>query len=281
MAMFNRGLHFEVLSVDAQDMAAFEPILSTLRESAALMRQQQQQQQQPVSSTGTATTTTTTTKDNQPLQQATKKSAATRSRAVSLHKHSLAVDRVKTKTLFFEATGMLNDEMQQALARILERSPCHDGKARVCRRALANHYETSLKTSSKDFKPSMAPHRDDVGEADLSVVLGISPRAQFRGARLFVSNVRDGRVWYDREGVPSRRSVVGLEVIEGTCVVLRNKVEHYVSVLQEGSRGSLVFHMTATATATATAMATATATAATSSSTAPKPSASSTAVQED
>ena len=262
--------------MDAQDMAAFEPILSTLRESVTLM----QQQQQPVSITGT---TTTTTKDNQPLQQATKKSAATRSRAVShavsLHKHSLAVDRVKTKTLFFEATGMLNDEMQQALARILERSPCHDGKARVCRRALANHYETSLKTSSKDFKPSMVPHRDDVGEADLSVVLGISPRAQFRGARLFVSNVRDGRVWYDREGVPSRRSVVGLEVIEGTCVVLRNKVEHYVSVLQEGSRGSLVFHMTATGTATGTA--TATATAATSSSTAPKLSASSTAVQED
>ena len=97
LAMFNRGLHFEVLSVDAQDMAAFEPILSTLRESVALMRQHHQQQQ-PFSSTGT---TTTTTKDNQPLQQA--KKTATRSRAVShavsLHKHSLAVDRVKTKTL--------------------------------------------------------------------------------------------------------------------------------------------------------------------------------------
>ena len=110
--------------------------------------------------------------------------------------------------------------------------------------ALANHYETSLQTSTQDFKPLLKPHRDDVGEADLSVVIGISPKSDFQGAMLYVSNVKDGWVWYDRKQVPSRRSVVRVEVIEGTFIVLRNKVEHYVSCLQQGSRGSLVFHMT-------------------------------------
>ena len=169
--------------------------------------------------------------------------------AVTLREHSLAIHRSKTKILFFEATYLLNEQMQAVLGQILKRSALDDSVERVCRRALANHYETSLETTSKDFKPLLAPHRDDVGEADISVVIGLSPRSQFRGARLFVSDVKDGRVWYEREGVPSRKSVVGVEVIQGRCILLRNKVEHYVSTLQQGSRGSLVFHMSKTAEA--------------------------------
>ena len=202
------GRHFEVLSTTSEELLVFEPILRTLRESA-------------------------------------QESSVPRSRhALTLRDHSLSIHRSKTKSVFFEATYLLNEQMQAVLGQIIKRSPFHDSAERICRRALANHYETTLETSSKDFKPLLAPHRDDVGEADVSVVLGITPCSQFRGARLYVSNLKDGRVRYEREGVPSLRCVVGIEVSEGKCVVLRNKVEHYVSTLQQGRRGSLVFHMT-------------------------------------
>ena len=89
----------------------------------------------------------------------------------------------------------------------------------------------------------LAAHRDDVGEADISIVLGITPKDEFRGARLFVSNQPNGGIWFNKDGHPSRRSVFGLDVSRGKCVILRNAAMHYVSLIQRGARQSIVFHM--------------------------------------
>ena len=165
----------------------------------------------------------------------------------SLMAHHIGVQRDKTKTLFFEVTHLLNEEMQEALSNLVLEAPQSDGIPRRCKRALANHYKTELTTSSKDYKPQMLPHRDDVGSADVSVVLGITPKSEFRGAFLCVSTEpKEGKIWYENKerGVPSRKTVVCVEMSKGVCVILKNKVEHYVSTLQRGRRGSLVFHMT-------------------------------------
>ena len=92
--------------------------------------------------------------------------------------------------------------------------------------------------------PLLKPHRDDVNKADVSIVLGISERSEYRGALLYVSTNTKGKVWFEREGVPSRKGVVSVDVHKGLCVILRDKVEHFVSALQSGKRMSLVFHMT-------------------------------------
>ena len=61
---------------------------------------------------------------------------------------------------------------------------------------------------------------------------------------LKLSTKDDGKVWYNKAGCsPSRKSVIGIDVCEGVCVILNNNVEHYVSALQNGKRGSMVFHM--------------------------------------
>ena len=159
--------------------------------------------------------------------------------------HSIGVPSANTKLLFFEATPFLNEGMQQLLNKwILDRQNS-DGIARKCFRALANWYETNVPSSSKFTDPSILPHRDDVGNADVSIVVGITPRDKYRGAMLYVSTERgSGKLWTEH-GKPSRKNCEGIDVSRGVCVILRNKVEHYVSALQSGSRGSLVFHMTA------------------------------------
>ena len=162
--------------------------------------------------------------------------------------HHIGEPRVKTKSHFFEATHLLSEAMQVALNDLILKAPQSDGIPRRCKRALANHYETELTTSSKDCKPLMKPHRDDVGSADVSVVLGITPKSEFRGALLYVSTEpKEGKIWYENKSlcIPSRKKIVGVEMSKGVCVILKNKVEHYVSTLQRGKRGSLVFHMTA------------------------------------
>jgi hypothetical protein len=66
----------------------------------------------------------------------------------------------------------------------------------------------------------------------------------YRGSMLYVSTIeKDGRVWFNAEGEPSRRSVQGIDVCAGVCVILKNNCEHYVGTLQSGKRSSLVFHM--------------------------------------
>ena len=162
---------------------------------------------------------------------------------MTLQKHDLFVNRLHTKAVFFEATDFLNEDMQVKLGDLLVSMPDYDGAPRRCQRALANHFSTSSCAPATTFKPLLAPHRDDVGDADISVVLGITPRSDFRGAMLFVSTLANGGMWMNDEETPSRKCVVGLEVSAGNCILLKNKVSHYVSVLQRGSRGSIVFHM--------------------------------------
>ena len=162
----------------------------------------------------------------------------------SMFQHSIGGNAFQTRTTFFETTTLLTESMNDQLNIWLKMSTKDDGKKRRCIRALANHYETSLQRPSKDCKPLLLPHRDYVNDADISIVVGITPRSQYRGALLYVSNERDGKVWYNKAGCsPSRKSVIGIDVCEGVCVILNNNVEHYVSALQNGKRGSMVFHM--------------------------------------
>lgn len=163
--------------------------------------------------------------------------------ALTMGSHSIIVPAPWTKATFVEVTSMLNPTIQDALQQILDQSSETDGVSRKCKRALANHYETQCIGSSRSFVPMLAPHRDDVGAADISIVLGITPAAEYRGARLFVSTEPKGNIWYNKTGQPSRRSVVGVDVPRGKCVILRNAATHYVSILQRGARQSLVFHM--------------------------------------
>ena len=163
----------------------------------------------------------------------------------SMFQHSISNRSSNSKALLFEATGLLTDAMQSQLNDWILRQRQSDGIVRKCFRALANYYETTKPTSSKYSEPLLLPHRDDVGNADVSIVLGITPRDQFRGAMLYVSTERScGKLWMEH-GKPSRKNSEGIDVYKGVCVILKNKVEHYVSALQSGSRGSVVFHMTA------------------------------------
>ena len=160
-----------------------------------------------------------------------------------MQSHSISKHSVNSKALFYEATSLLNETMQAQLNEWIIRQPQSDGIARKCYRALVNFYETKIPLSSKSIDPLMLPHRDDVGSADLSVVVGITPRSEYRGALLYVSTERvSGKLWTEH-GKPSRKNSQGIDVSRGICVLLKNKVEHYVSALQSGSRGSLVFHM--------------------------------------
>jgi len=163
----------------------------------------------------------------------------------SLWKHNISATLPHCKALFFEATTFLNEEMQAQLNQWVLNHPGSDGFPRHCHRALANCYETTAELSSKCGKPLILPHRDDVNNADISIVLGITPRSDYRGALLYVSTeARHGNIGYEREGVPSRKRVIGVDVYKGICVIFKHKVQHYVSALQSGHRGSLVFHMT-------------------------------------
>ena len=164
----------------------------------------------------------------------------------SLWRHEIAGSGVHTKAVKFECTDFVNAEMQEELQRILLSSPFSDGVPRRCHRALANHFETSVQLSSKQALacPLLKPHRDDVNDADVSIVVGISERSSYRGALLYISTNTKGTIWYERQGVPSRKAIEGVDVHKGMCVILLHKVEHFVSALQSGKRGSLVFHMT-------------------------------------
>ena len=164
----------------------------------------------------------------------------------SLWNHEIGVSSVHTKAMKFECTELITDAMQDELHRVLMECPHSDGMPRHCNRALANHYETSVQLSSKQAlaTPLLKPHRDDVNDADVSIVLGISERSDFRGALLYISTNKNGKIWHERKGVPSRKGVVAVDVLKGVCVILRHKVEHFVSALQSGQRGSIVFHMT-------------------------------------
>ena len=77
------------------------------------------------------------------------------------------------RTTFFETTTLLTESMNDQLNIWLKLSTKDDGKKRRCIRALANHYETSLQRPSKDCKPLLLPHRDNVNDADISIVVGI------------------------------------------------------------------------------------------------------------
>ena len=119
-----------------------------------------------------------------------------------------------------------------------------DHEERRCIRALANVYETSLTRSSKDCKPLLKVHRDNVNDADLTLVIGVTPTSHYRGSMLYVStNAKDGRIWFNTDDSPCRKSVQGIDLCKGVCVILKNNCEHYVSALQSGKRFSLVFHM--------------------------------------
>ena len=164
-------------------------------------------------------------------------------KCLTLHKHSLFVSQVKTSAVYFEATDFLTEEMQSQLTSWMSQMPGWDEHPRRCHRALANYYETRAHLRSNNFKPLLAPHRDDVEDADISIVLGLTPTSSFRGALLFVSVLPSGDIWMNSPEIPSRKSVSSVEVSLGKCVFLKNKVCHYVSALQSGSRSSIVFHM--------------------------------------
>ena len=162
----------------------------------------------------------------------------------SLLHHHIAERLTHTRALFFETTYLLTQEMQDQLNDFISMMPDWDRKPRKCIRSLANHYCTTVNRSSKDCTPLMDVHRDNINDADLSIVLGITDRSEFRGSLLYVSTVAStGKVHFNKTERPCRKSVVGIDVLKGVCVVLKNNVEHYVGTLQSGKRGSIVFHM--------------------------------------
>ena len=91
----------------------------------------------------------------------------------------------------------------------------------------------------------MVPHRDPVGDADVSIVIGLSERSSYSGALLYVSNKPDGSFEYiDQDPDQVRlRSATGVDVYRGHAVILYNHTWHFVSYLQNGRRSSLVLHM--------------------------------------
>ena len=91
----------------------------------------------------------------------------------------------------------------------------------------------------------MVPHRDPVGDADVSIVIGLSERSTYSGALLYVSNKPDGSFEYiDQDDEQVRlRSATGVDVHRGRAVILYNHLWHFVSYLQSGRRSSLVLHM--------------------------------------
>ena len=164
--------------------------------------------------------------------------------AGSLFQHHIADRTAHTRAQFFECTSMISPEMISQMNQWLSRDPDYDGIERRCVRGLANFYGTTLVRSSKDCDPLLKPHRDNVNDADATLVIGITPTTEYRGAVLYVSNIaKEGKIWFEREGVPSRKSVQSIDMCKGVCVILKNNAEHYVSALQSGKRGSLVFHM--------------------------------------
>ena len=203
LGVTNTSLHHDHFNFDVDEMIHFEPILAELRNR--------------VVGDGTG----------------------------SMWPHHIKGSGVHTKALQFEATYLLTNSMQDQLQQWLAKSPQFDGETRRCHRALANHFETKVQLSSKKSlsQPLILPHRDDVNDADISIVLGITPRSDFRGAFLYISTNDKGNVWMEKPEVPSRKGVTRVDVCNGVCVILRNKVEHFVSALQSGSRGSIVFHM--------------------------------------
>ena len=163
----------------------------------------------------------------------------------SLFPHHIAAKVLNTRADFFECTSMVSPAIESQLNEWLSRCPHSDLNRRRCIRALANVYQTSLQRSSKDCKPLLEPHRDNVNEADITLVIGFTPTTEYRGSVLYVSShVKEGKLWFEKEDTPSRKSVQAVDMCRGVCVVLRNNVEHYVSTLQSGKRISLVFHMT-------------------------------------
>ena len=162
----------------------------------------------------------------------------------SLSDHHIAANVIKTKARYFECTYLITPAMDLQLNEWLRRCPDSDGLDRRCVRALANIYETTLHRSSKDCSPLLEVHRDNVNDADLTLVVGVTPKNKYRGAFLYVSTVvKDGRVWFNKDGNPSRKSVQSVDLYNGVCAILKNNAEHYVSALQSGQRQSLVFHM--------------------------------------
>ena len=163
----------------------------------------------------------------------------------SLLRHHIAANVMSTTAQHFESTYLLRPDMVSKLNEWLSFCSHDDKRKRRCVRALANWYETTLHRSSKDCKPLLEPHRDNVNNADLTIVLGITPTSEYRGAALYVSKIaKHGKIWFEKEGIPSRKSVESVDLCRGVCVILRNNAEHYVSTLQSGKRASLVFHMT-------------------------------------
>ena len=126
----------------------------------------------------------------------------------SLLRHHIAANVMSTTAQHFESTYLLRPDMVSKLNEWLSFCSHDDKRKRRCVRALANWYETTLHRSSKDCKPLLEPHRDNVNSADLTIVLGITPTSEYRGAALYVSKIaKHGKIWFEKEGIPSRKSV--------------------------------------------------------------------------
>jgi hypothetical protein len=152
----------------------------------------------------------------------------------SLFGHEISGAGVHTKAVKFECTTYVNEAMQDQLQNLLLSAPLSDGIPRRCFRALANHYETSVTLSSKQAlsTPLLKPHRDDVNNADLSIVIGITERSSYRGALLYIStglsSILNATVplfgavvaWVWLRDKPSLSRTVGLVIGFGGVVLL-------------------------------------------------------------
>jgi len=158
----------------------------------------------------------------------------------------LCPKRQDVVTNFLEVTSLLTPAIHECARELLALSPKSDGVSRLCHRALVNDYSTEKVFSSKIIRlPTMVPHRDPVGDADVSIVIGLSERSTYSGALLYVSNKPDGSFEYiDQDADKVRlRSATGVDVHRGRAVILYNHPCHFVSYLQNGRRSSLVLHM--------------------------------------
>ena len=145
-----------------------------------------------------------------------------------------------------EVTTLLTPAIHDCAQELLALSSKSDGIPRLCHRALVNDYSTEKVFSSKLIRlPTMVPHRDPVGDADVSIVIGLSERSSYSGALLYVSNKPDGSFEYiDQDPDQVRlRSATGVDVYRGRAVILYKHPWHFVSYLQNGRWSSLVLHM--------------------------------------
>ena len=69
---------------------------------------------------------------------------------------------------------------------------------------------------------------------DVTIIVGVTPICDCRGAMLCVIKEHDGKVWYIKLGSSPSKKVSLVWTIR-VFFILKNNIEHFVSILQNGN----------------------------------------------